>query len=30
MICRADLAMAHGNGGVIGMHCSLVLGALDG
>jgi len=27
---RADLAMAHGNGGIVGMHCSLVLGALDG
>ena len=26
---RADLAMVHGNGGVIGMHCSLVLGSAD-
>ena len=26
---RADLAMAHGNGGVIGMHCSLILGSAD-
>lgn len=26
---RADLALAHGNGGVIGMHCSLVLGSAD-
>ncbi len=24
---RADLALVHGNGGVIGMHCSLVLGS---
>lgn len=26
---KADLAMAHGNGGVVGMHCSLVLGSGD-
>ena len=26
---RADLALVHGNGGVVGMHCSLVLGSAD-
>jgi acetyl-CoA acetyltransferase len=26
---KNNLAMAHGNGGVIGMHCSLVLGSAD-
>jgi acetyl-CoA acetyltransferase len=26
---NADLGLAHGNGGVIGMHCSLVLGSGD-
>jgi acetyl-CoA acetyltransferase len=26
---KADLTLVHGNGGVIGMHCSLVLGSAD-
>ena len=26
---RADVALAHGSGGVVGMHCSLVLGSDD-
>ena len=28
-LARADLAIAHGNGGVLGMHCSLIFGSAD-